>query len=324
MPPEIAGNHHLTFCAGGAQEDYDFHMRTLGLRSIKKTALYDGELPIYHLYYGNAAGDAGTILTSFPMRQQGIKGRLGTNQISRLNLSVPVEALGFWADRLMEAGIESEEVERYGTQRLHFDHPCGVPYGLVADGDGDPARSWERGGVPAEVAILGSHGITVDVANPDEMVRYLEKGLDATPSGSEGGSRRHRVGTTGRGSQVEIVEDPESLPGTWFFGEATIHHCAWDIGDADAQLGMKAWLEGLGYTDCTEPKDRGYFVSVYNRTPGGALFEYAWSKPELWSIDEDPDHLGERFQIPPPFLHQKDYILDYLEPLDTHGGKEER
>jgi catechol 2,3-dioxygenase-like lactoylglutathione lyase family enzyme len=82
MPPEIRGNHHLTFCVGTAQEDYDFHTGTLGLRSIKKTALYDGEVPIYHLYYGNAEGDGGTILTSFPMRQQGIRGRLGTNQIS--------------------------------------------------------------------------------------------------------------------------------------------------------------------------------------------------------------------------------------------------
>jgi glyoxalase family protein len=58
-------------------------------------------------------------------------------------------------------------------------------------------------------------------------------------------------------------------------------------------------------------------VSVYNRTPAGALFEYAWSKPEGWTIDEDAEHLGETFQIPPPFMHQKDYILNYLEPLET-------
>ena len=317
MPPEIRGNHHLTFCVGPAQEDYDFHTKTLGLRSIKKTALYDGEVPIYHLYYGNAEGDAGTILTSFPMRQQGIKGRLGTNQISRLNLSVPVDSLGYWADRLKGAGIESEVVERHGTQRLHFSHPCGLPYGFVADGDGDPARSWEQGGVPAEHAILGSHGIAVNVAYPDEMVTYLEKGLGAKRAGSEGASQRWEVGSTGRGRHVELIEDPDEPPGTWLFAEGTVHHCAWDIGDSDAQIGMKGWLEGLGYTDCTEPKDRGYFISVYNRTPSGALFEYAWSKPELWTIDEPADQLGESFQIPPPFAHQTDYIMNYLEPLET-------
>ena len=179
MPELIRGNHHLTFCVGPAQEDYDFHTRTLGLRSIKKTALYDGQAPVYHLYYGNGEGDPGTILTSFPFRQQGVVGKRGTNQISRLNLSVPAEALGFWSARLREAGIASEEVELHGTPRLHFSHPCGLPYALVADGDGDAGRSWEGGGVSAEDAILGTHGITVSVAYPEEMTSYLTKGVGA-------------------------------------------------------------------------------------------------------------------------------------------------
>src|SRR5581483_9278558 len=89
----IRGNHHLTFCVGPAQEDYDFHTGVLGLRSIKKTALYDGKVPIYHLYYGNAHGDPGTILTSFPFRQAGVMGRRGANQIKQLNLSVPADSL---------------------------------------------------------------------------------------------------------------------------------------------------------------------------------------------------------------------------------------
>ena len=41
----IRGTHHLTFCVGGAQEDYDFHVRLLGLKSVKKTVLFDGEIP---------------------------------------------------------------------------------------------------------------------------------------------------------------------------------------------------------------------------------------------------------------------------------------
>lgn len=35
----IRGSHHLTFCVGGAQEDHDFPVRTLGLKSVKKTVL---------------------------------------------------------------------------------------------------------------------------------------------------------------------------------------------------------------------------------------------------------------------------------------------
>ena len=46
----IRRHHHVTLCVGDAQEDYDFHTRILSLKSVKKTALYDGAQPIYHLY----------------------------------------------------------------------------------------------------------------------------------------------------------------------------------------------------------------------------------------------------------------------------------
>src|SRR5579863_1837626 len=110
----IRGTHHLTFCVGGAQEDYDFHVRTLGLRSVKKTVLFDGEIPIYHLYYGNATGDVSTLLTAFPYRQAGWMGRRGTNQLRSLNLQIPQGSIGYWADRLAAAGVEVARMERFG------------------------------------------------------------------------------------------------------------------------------------------------------------------------------------------------------------------
>jgi len=45
----LTGLHHITLCVGDVQEDYDFHTKVLGLRSVKKTLLYDGKTPIYHL-----------------------------------------------------------------------------------------------------------------------------------------------------------------------------------------------------------------------------------------------------------------------------------
>ena len=38
----IRRHHHITLCVGTAQEDYDFHTKVLGLKSVKKTALYEG------------------------------------------------------------------------------------------------------------------------------------------------------------------------------------------------------------------------------------------------------------------------------------------
>jgi glyoxalase family protein len=321
LPSEIRGIHHYTYCAGPAQEDLNFHTRLLGLRLLKQTGLYEGEVPVYHLYYGNAAGDAGTVLTSFPMRQQGVKGRLGTDQVSRVNLSIPQDAVGFWIDRLRASGIDAKTVERYGTQRIHFAHPCGIPYGLVADGYGDPGRAWEHGGVTAEHAVLGNRGMTIDVSDPDAMIAYLENGLGAVEDGTDAGGRRWRLGADPhRVGFVELVENHESPRGTKFLGEGTVHHCAWDVPDARVQMAVKRRLESLGYDrEWLGPRDRTYFVSVYNRTPGGALFEYAWSKPQLWTIDEPPDELGQTFKVPPMFMDQADTILDYLEPLEVRA-----
>ena len=48
----------------------DFHTKVLGMRFIKKTVLYDGSIPIYHLYYSNANGDPSAVVTTFPWAQQ--------------------------------------------------------------------------------------------------------------------------------------------------------------------------------------------------------------------------------------------------------------
>ena len=147
-PGFIRGTHHLTFCVGGAQEDYDFHVRLLGLKSVKKTVLFDGELPIYHLYYGNGVGDPSTLLTAFPYRQAGWMGKRGTNQAKSLNLSIPVDSIGFWSDRFKDAGVDHERIERFGTERLQLPPPvrdrvharrrpgAGLPRALRARGAG--------------------------------------------------------------------------------------------------------------------------------------------------------------------------------------------
>lgn len=319
MSSAIRGIHHYTYCVGPAQEDFDFHTGVLGLRLLKQTGLFEGTVPIYHLYYGNAEGDAGTVLTSFPVRQEGFTGRLGTDQISRLNLSIPRDALGFWMDRLRARGLDATTVERYGTERIHFAHPCGIPYGLVADDYGDPSRAWEKSGVPADRGVLGNHGVTINVSDPYAMIGYLETGVGAVADGVESAGGRWRLGAEPhRVGFVELVEDRESEPGTRSLGEGTVHHCAWDIPDAEVQMTLKRHLSSLGYNEeWIGPRDRTYFVSLYNRTPGGALFEYAWSKPDLWTVDEPAEELGQTYKVPPTFLDQADTILDYLEPLDV-------
>ncbi len=124
----IQGHHHVTLCVGGAQEDYDFHTKVLGLRSVKKTVLFDGKAPFYHLYYGNYSGDPGTLITTFPMAQSGIQGRRGSGQIKAIQCSVPVGALDFWAERLKSFDIDSARTERFGARPRAVAPPSGIQY----------------------------------------------------------------------------------------------------------------------------------------------------------------------------------------------------
>jgi glyoxalase family protein len=313
----IRGTHHLTMSVGPAQDDYDFHTDLLGLFSVKKTVLFDGKTPIYHLYYGNRAGDVSTLLTSFPFRQAGVMGRRGSNQIKRLNLSVPADSIPFWADRFAANAVPYEQVEVFGGQRLHFAHPCGIEYGLVGELEIDEREPYEGNGISAENAIRGAHGVTISVLDQGEMTEFLEVGLGARKRATEGPLADFEIGDTGYGRSVELLHEPGTAPGTWKFGEGTVHHVAYDVGDAQKQQQLKDWLEGLGYTDCSEPKDREYFHSVYCRSPSGALVELAYSTPVGFLKDEDFEHLGSQFLIPPRFEDRRDEIMGSLETIQT-------
>jgi glyoxalase family protein len=315
-PGFVRGTHHLTFCVGGAQEDYDFHVRLLGLKSVKKTVLFDGEIPIYHLYYGNRLGDASTLLTAFPYRQAGWMGKRGTNQCKILDLSIPAASIGFWSDRLDEFGVEHERIELFGTERLNFKHPCGIDYTLVGDPDPDSREPYE-GPVNAEHAIRGAFGTTTSVREPEPMSQFLIEGLNAKLVQSEGKHHQFQIGDDqGHGRMLELVEEPDLPQGTWQFGEGTIHHHALDAVSAENQAAVKDYIVGLGYTDVSDVKDRGYFFSVYMRSPGGSLIELAYSTPQGFLIDEPQDELGTHMCIPPHWEDRRAEIAQ-LEPIET-------
>jgi glyoxalase family protein len=311
----IQRHHHITLCVGTAQEDYDFHTKVLGLKSVKKTALYDGDVPIYHLYYGNDAGAESTLVTSFPMRQSGRMGRRGTNQTKVLMLSVPDTALDYWRTRLQTHGFVVEESEIFGEKRLDFRHPCGIEYALVGvAADDRPAHS--TGPVPQEVGIHGTHGITVSVRDLGLSADFMTAGWSGRLTQEDGDRARFEVGGGGSGRIVDFVAEPALDQAGWMYGEGIVHHTAFQVADYDTQTAVKSHLEGIGFTDVSERKDRGYFESIYVRTPAGALFEATVSKPEGFLIDEPYEELGKTFQVPPVFAGQRDFLISYLEPLE--------
>ncbi|SDI50609.1 glyoxalase family protein [Paraburkholderia steynii] len=311
----IHRHHHITLCVGGAQEDYDFHTKVLSLKSVKKTALYDGTFPIYHLYYGNDTGEESTLVTTFPMRQSGRKARPGAGQISTLSLSVPVSALGFWRKRLSDHGFASTYSERFGEEIVSFSHPCGIEYELIGIAD-DSRTAYSNGEVPADLGIRGTHGITLKVRELEPSEEFMASAWSGREVARDGKYVRFSLGDGGPGAFVEFALEPDLPQSSWTYGEGIVHHCAFQVADFAAQDAVKARLEGLGFTDTSERKDRGYFDSIYVRTPGGGMFEATVSKPQGFAIDEPIESLGTSFKVPPVFASRREEIMGFLEPLN--------
>ena len=89
MDKPIRSLHHVTATVSGAQEDLDFYTGLLGQRLVKKTVNFDNTR-VYHFYYGDERGTPGTIMTTFPYGQLGVRqGTHGVGQITVTSFSVP-------------------------------------------------------------------------------------------------------------------------------------------------------------------------------------------------------------------------------------------
>jgi glyoxalase family protein len=242
-------------------------------------------------------------------------GRRGTNQAREVLLAAPAASLDYWHARLTGRGVTVADAEVLDQRRLLFRHPCGIEYAMVGVED-DPRIGWTEGGVPAEHAIHGMHGIGVHVSHPENMVEFSAAHLDGKNLVEEGD--RVVLQAPGNGAAIELVVNRTDDPGTWRYGEGTIHHFAWNAETLQNQDELKFAIEGAGYTDISELKDRKYFKSVYVRSPGGALFELAATHSEGgWTCDESPKELGSTFQLPEQFEDRRTELMDQLEPIDS-------
>jgi glyoxalase family protein len=311
----VSGYHHVTMSTDGAQEDFDFFTKDLGLHSVKRTVLFDGVLPVYHLYYGSKNGDASTIFTTFPFRKPGIFGRRGTNQSKVIQAAIPVGAAEFWVNRLNGRAISAKKFSRFGVARVALEHPCGIPFELVENpGDQRAPIINDKQGISAAHGIRGIYGVAIAVSDRSAMDDFLTLAIPMNKLADNHEGLAFGVPeNNGLTSVVEVLHEPEKPQGTWTLAGGTIHHFALNTGDEENQLKLRAHIEALGFTDISEQKDRNYFKSCYVRSPGGALFEIAWTVPEGWAKDEPPGSIGSTLVFPPWFEDRKAEMIAGLE-----------
>ena len=144
MDALIQGLHHVTATVSDAQADVDFYVGLLGQRLVKKTVNFDNP-GVYHFYYGNEAGEPGTIMTTFPYAGMGVRvGANGAGQIDITSFSAPAGAMDFWRARLVAAGVPyTGEPTPFGEDALHFDDPSGLHMRLIGT-SADERTPWTR------------------------------------------------------------------------------------------------------------------------------------------------------------------------------------
>lgn len=294
----MVGHHHTTIGVMDPQEDFDFHTKVLGLKCVKRTLFYDGSLPIYHFYYGNDLGEESTLLTTFPLKHTGIDAREGVGQCSNISLSIPESAIPYWKKRLKDHGFKVKQKDYFGEKHLEFRTPHNIRLSLVGIADDD--RKPRTGGpVPPEMMIRGTHSYGVSTRDMDFMGHFMEVAWGSRKVSETRNAVRFEMGEGGTGTYVDFHIEPSRPSGSWHVGQGAIHHHAFNVPTREAQDQIKFFVEGMGYTDCSEPKDRGYFDSVYVRTPSGALFEACCSHDPSFQCDEPYESLGTQLMMSP-------------------------
>jgi glyoxalase family protein len=305
--------HHITLCPGGAQQDVDFFTQVLGQRLVKQTVLMDGNIPIYHLYYGNADADVGSIATSFPYSRK--SGRAGSGQLSCTSYTVPKGTIAFWKEHCDRHEAEHSGVqERFGTKYLRARHPAGLLFEMIEE-SGDHRNPWTTKQITGDVATRGFFGAVLSVRDVRDQESFFVDALGFRKVGVDGPYHRFDVPGTGPGRVVDLHVEPERAAGSWGFGAGTAHHIAFNVETDDALAKQKAVYEELGFTDASEIKDRFYFHSMYVRSPGGILVECTANVPGGFYLDEAPEELGTKLHLPPWFEDQREAIVSQLEPI---------
>jgi glyoxalase family protein len=110
------GIHHVTCITGDAPGNVDFYVRVLGLRLVKKSVNQD-DPTVYHLFYADEKGSAGSDLTFFEY-PHARPGRAGRGMVHRIVFRVASEdAIEFWNDRKASTSTAARAASASATPR---------------------------------------------------------------------------------------------------------------------------------------------------------------------------------------------------------------
>mgnify|MGYP001556718796 FL=1 len=295
----------------------NFYETVLGLRLVKKTVNFDDPYT-YHLYYGDATGAPGTIITFFPWENLP-RGRAGDGMVTAIAFSIPMGSVDYWCRRLNVHGIEITEGERFGEHLIQFKDPHGLSLELIESPKVYSNLNQSSNSKSVANRIVGFHSATALLRSLEETQSLLVNLMGMKLLNKEG--NRYRFKMT-RDDSLEnfydVVVDPKAQNGRQ--GGGTVHHIAFRTSNDDEQKYWQKSLKDDGFS-VTPIRDRKYFKSIYFNEPGGVLFEIA-TDPPGFAVDEPYDDLGNGLQLPDQYEPMRGEIESRLPKLQSNRKRE--
>lgn len=306
----ITGIHHVTAIAGHTKENFYFYNEILGLRLVKKTVNFEAP-EVYHLYYGDHAGNPGSILTFFPY--EGLaKGRHGNGMLNTTTFSAPSSSLDFWLNRLEKYKVlHKMPQERFpGEVVVYLEDIDGLGLELVFN-DQDKRSGIPSAFIPEEHALKGFFNVEIWQAGFEQTTTGILTGLLNHQLIAEKGNRFRYAAQDTPGNYIDIIFAAGNQTGR--SGSGTVHHLAFATPDRDSQLIL---LDKVAHSNLNPSpvRERKYFSSIYFREPGGILFEVATAGPGF-AMDEPLESLGQSLQLPEQFEPRRAELEKLLMPL---------
>ena len=295
---KLEGVHHITAITAEAQRNVDFYAGLLGLRMVKKTVNQD-DPTVYHLFYADEQGSAGSDITFFEY-PGAARGRAGDGMVHTIGWRVAsADALGFWAERLGDAGHSSER----DGDTLSFEDFEGLRHQLRVSQVDDQPLIADHPEVPKELALQGFDGARTYASDPERSATLLE----ALEFESRDGGWEARGSSRGG---LWAYDEPPAERGLQ--GAGTVHHIAW-ASETDEHEGWRERAISAGARP-TQVIDRFWFRSIYFREPSGVLFEIATLGPGF-GVDEPMESLGEKLVLPPDYEPLREKIEATVTPI---------
>ncbi|HHC9656017.1 TPA: VOC family protein [Staphylococcus aureus] len=306
----IVGHHHISMYTKDAKRNKDFYTNVLGLRLVEKSVNQDNP-SMYHLFYGDEVGTAGTILSFFEIPNAGHK-QSGTETIYRFSLLVPNQAaLNYFEKRLDNNGIKSERLYYLGQEGVVFKDEDDLEIILLVNDSFEVPHQWQHNAyseIPQAYQILGIGPVELRVRNAARTVEFLENVLGYRKRDNESFDVL-TLAPQGLYSDFVVIEQQgqRERPGRGY-----IHHIAVNtpqMSDLDA-IYKKLQQQPQSNSGII---DRYFFKSLYYRH-NSIMYEFATEAPGF-TIDTPVEQLGNQLNLPDFLEAEREQIESKLHEI---------